>query len=167
MRSYQRLFAIVALVLAATLPGIRPASAAQPTCPCWEDGLLQALGNVSLQELAEFGICSTQPEHVGFDGDYGPAGVMGASMCSTEFNSRTEFQHCNLFFPPIPEIEPYATAVIAPTVSGPQDNLFPTCLVSPAGEAGLSGFEDNFSVPRAWACINDIAALCRSLPSLE
>ncbi len=153
MRTHHRLFAIVALVLAATLPGIREGAAAQPACPCWVGGVSGLsnllLNDVDLEMLKGFDICSTHPTVSEGVGAAEPGGI-GTGVCASEDMPGDGFASCSSG---VQFLEPQAFAIFDRVVG------LGRCNVKNMDEAMFA----NPAAPSAWACINDIATLCRSL----
>ena len=155
MRTHHRLFAILALAVAATLPGIREGAAAQPGCPCWQDGLLGALG--ALPDLEVDDVCSTHPTSTNatIPELLDAPGATGAGICVDFFGGEFDFFAC------VPSIGDGPSAV-AFVVRSPGEGPGAFC-----GILDKDGIGERFGMqpelPQAWACITDIAALCRGV----
>ena len=159
MRSHHRLFAVFALLLAATLFDIRPGTAAPPVCTCWPDGLLGALGG--LPDFTLESVCSKHPTSSNtLVPDVIPLpGAIGAGICEEVGVGIDELDWvaCLAVFTPM---VPVAVAAVAPAIEGGEA---PLAFCELAGIGGVGGRDVFLELPQAWACINDIAALCRSL----
>jgi len=151
MRFHHRLFGVFALLLAATFPGIREVAAAQPVCPCWEGGLANAL-NTLPADLADFDFCTPHPTNI-----QGNPRIIGAAVCNSFEVPGLGFLSCDQ-----PVVPPVAVAFVRAGGRGAPDTQ-----CNFGSEAISFGILTDFPISDAWACINDIAALCRSLPDVD